>query len=174
MQENEGDLALVEADVARLIQDEGLTRMRLETFAPNIMRLYGTKPSSFVEDRLMQVMASMEGQEKYSRALASALGIGYDRDLESLTIRRGWLKTKPDFDVSEDTLRRWEKKAMRPFARAIIEDARKEQSEPWTDRDSIRYLEEKLDLLVDRVHRLEVRVEGHGQWISSRIDVPDS
>ncbi|WP_437770592.1 hypothetical protein [Arthrobacter sp. KNU40] len=123
---DEEKLELIEEDLAGLIQDEGLTPTRLEAYGKNIIMLFGVKSASFVDQEVKYAMLDMP-KDKYTTALQYALSVySPTSNTSTLTERRAQLMTVDGFAVSEDTLRRWERRAMKTFARHIIKQSREE------------------------------------------------
>lgn len=159
-------LDLLERDLMALIQDDGLTASRLEAYAPNITQLFGFRPASDVENLIREALQEMP-HNKYTWALSFALGIESVVEYSTrLTDRRNLLKKQDTFKVSEDTLRRWERRAMRTLARHIVAKARQlespEQPEAHVEALSAEALLayfDRIDTLEAAVKRLESQVE---------------
>lgn len=133
----------VEEDLAGLIQDEGLTPSRMQIYGQGIMRLYGSTNARYVVRCVTELAEEME-QDQYSKALASALGITSGGS--TLSERREFLTlTKKNFDKSEDTLRRWERRAMKVLARKIVEDVESKKRDGAPGADYLRFTSNSSD-----------------------------
>lgn len=160
-------LESIQRDLMALIQDEGLTPTRLEAHAPNIIQLFGFRAASDVEAQVRIAISEMP-EDKYTWSLSFALGVEtvMEEHFGRLTDRRKSLKDSDGFKVSEDTLRRWERKAMRTLARHIVARARQLDEEEngtpsFTSPESSELLLvclEKMDKLQERVSSLELRL----------------
>ena len=164
------DLPEIERDLAALIQDEGLTESRLDRFGPTIVKLYGAQTTAFIIDRLRHTFELMPAS-KYRDALGYALDI-YDGSCgNSLTDRRESFRQR-EIEVSDDTLRRWERRAIRSFARGIIVDVNMLNRErrraqdaqiypkvtPMTEPDvdtEISEIKETISQVMERLNNLE-------------------
>lgn len=168
----EEQLRLVEQDLQALIQDEGMTEVRLERFAPNIMKLFGVASAAVVRTIIRVAVLDASGDDKYALALMSALNCDPYKPGSKLTERREQACQRDDLPPTEATLRRWERRAMRPVARRIIDRSRKVASgEDWLKVDKppvdplealraefraeIRKLSDRLVLLNDEVAELK-------------------
>jgi hypothetical protein len=175
----------IEDDLAGLIQDEGLTPTRLETYGPNIIKLFGVSSASFVIEQFNTVLLDLP-DDKYTKALKHALGLAYgSREnwptfLESLTGRRKNLMNQGGHEFkgkSEDTLRRWERRAMPALARGLVARARDEsiKSRYRIFADQEGSVDERLEAMrlyfEDRIIGLELKVQNLERAItSSKVD----
>jgi len=125
---------LIEEDLLALIQDEGLTDSRLEQFGVNILALWGVKSVGFIREEVRSALLDLKKRDKYGMALTWALGAFTPAaQIDKLKDRRLLLKEEvKDFDVSEDTLRRWERRAMKPLARMLIEQSMNKGDTAWS------------------------------------------
>lgn len=160
-------LELLERDLMALIQDDGLTATRVEAYAPNLIQLFGFRPASDVVDLVREASQEMP-QDKYTWALSFALGFeSVVQHYESrLTDRREFLMKRDGFKVSEDTLRRWERRAMKSLARHIVAKARQLEAEDQNESpaetlpaEALLAYFERIDALQEQVKRLESRVK---------------
>lgn len=113
----------VEQDLAGLIQDEGLTKSRLQSYGKNIMKLYSSANAGFVIDAMRRVFENME-PDKYWWAFKVGMSMDSESRHTTLSDRRESLRALDGFDKSDDTLRRWERRAMKTLARNLVVDAR--------------------------------------------------
>lgn len=161
----------IERDLSALIQDQGLTPTRLEAYGANIIQIFGFLPAADIDKIVREAVLEMP-QDKYTWALAYALGTERNliEDSGRLTDRRAFLMKQDGFDVSEDTLRRWERRAIKTLARHIVARARRleggrevfgdghDEAVPNNAEVLLEYFE-KLDRLQERVRKLEARVK---------------
>lgn len=109
----------IESELSELIQDEGLHPARVGRFAPNIMKAMRTENWHHATDGIKDDCWAL-GESKYAVALRAAFGITVYA--ESLTLRRSNLLDSGDFpNVSEATLRRWEKIAIKQLAQLLAD-----------------------------------------------------
>ncbi|MCO4274250.1 hypothetical protein NG701_07385 [Pseudarthrobacter sp. HLT3-5] len=144
----------IETELQELIQDEGLHPARVGRFAPNIMKATGTDNWNHATDRVKAECWAL-GEGKYAVALRAALAMTVYA--ESLTLRRSNLLDSGGFpDVSEATLRRWERIAIKQLAQ-LLADRTTDSSgfSPWMmGTDLVRQigpLKQKHDNLISRV-----------------------
>lgn len=108
----------VEEELRKLIQNEGLTPWRLETSAPTIMRLIGTSSGQKARDVIDRHLPE-ENERVF--ALRHAFGLEGNDTGGGLEDRRNALIASSRFpDVSIDTVRRWERKAIVALARKLV------------------------------------------------------
>jgi hypothetical protein len=159
---NESRALDVEDDLLALIQDDGLTEARLEIFGEKIKGAYFSGDLGYVREKVVLNLEDME-QDRNSIALSYALGIS--SKARALSDRRSELKVQKGFQVSDDTLRRWERRAMRVLSKRLVADgiqllmsgqqARDFDESARYDKDALRR-EEGLRALVD-AHEGEIK-----------------
>jgi hypothetical protein len=173
----------IEDDLAGLIQDEGLTPTRLETYGPNIIKLFGVSSADFVVEQISFSLLDLP-DDKYTQALKHALGLAYasredwPEKLQRLTGRRENLVTmRGEFKgKSEDTLRRWERRAMPALARALVARSQdpsiKSRYQSFANEEGS--VDERLEAMrlyfEDRIIGLEVEVKRLERLISGSKD----
>lgn len=114
----------VVAELSELIQDEGLTPERVLRFGNTIQGVMKGRPWELAHEIYLLSLAL--GDDKYAQALRYAFGVTvpppHEKAADNLTERRSQLLESGLFpEVSEATLRRWEKTAMKLLAQRILE-----------------------------------------------------
>jgi hypothetical protein len=169
MEEEQDVLRDIEDDLASLIQDEGLTPTRLETFGQNIIKLFGVSSAAFIIEQIEFALIDMP-KDKYTKALMYALGLNQRPEhwIDRLTGRREFLMEYGGEEFkgkSEDTLRRWERRAMPALARAVVARA-KDKDLTYSYQDFVEEeggsIDERLEAMQQvfdaRILKLEARV----------------
>jgi len=148
----------IEDDLLALIQEEGLTASRLQTFGANIMGLYGSTNAGYVREAIRRQVLEMEA-DQYTKSLRSALSIFNDGGGHKLlTDRRAALMDEEGFDKSEDTLRRWERRAIKTLTRKLVEHAASLKNTGGAAFDYEWYTRKSEDLS-EQIDGLRVRLE---------------
>lgn len=124
-----GIVVEVEGDLASLIQDDGLTPQHVQRSADVIFKAVGSTDPEQVLNVIVRALDDME-QDKYTWALRNALGVNTTRPT-NLSERRAAFLEGDDFQISEATLRRWERKAMAVLARNLVLTSKYHIGEPY-------------------------------------------
>lgn len=109
-----GDLRNLELHLGKLIRNAGISPRQLEIDRQDLLRLVGTVDATSVYEWIVSALRDME-RDQYTDALMNAFGIGYSKAPKLTDRRMEWANHRDD-PVSEDTVRRWEKKALHALA----------------------------------------------------------
>lgn len=129
------DVETIEKELLTLIQDEGLSPQRMALYGRSIMEAVNTTSPQVAVDKVVAAVDKVEGNYHTALVYAFAFDSSED-DVTNLSQRRAMLIERDDFpDISEATLRRWEKKGITLVARALhqpfgdLSDDRSEEDE---------------------------------------------
>ncbi|PPG91529.1 hypothetical protein C5C39_06770 [Rathayibacter sp. AY1F3] len=123
----------IEDDLLELIQEEGMSEVRMSALGRNIERAYENDDPRYLMSRVTRELDRMD-DDKYVRALRFALAI--DHNGAALSRRRTAMKETVESvnPLSDDTIRRWERRAMRVLARRLFADAAK-----WKKQGNLKH-----------------------------------
>lgn len=100
------------SELSELMQAEGLTAARVRFFAPTATKLLNDVSPEYVVNEIANTLTSAE-QNKYTVALTYAFGIRGQLGPDALlSNRRQNVRDLEQWDVSDDTLRRWERRGI--------------------------------------------------------------
>ncbi|WP_439946525.1 hypothetical protein [Streptomyces sp. BBFR109] len=115
------DVASIEKNLMTLIQDEGLTPQRLALHGEQILSFMPESDPKLAMNVIVITAETVEGE--LGTALRNALAIGYEEGT-NLSQRRATLIASGDFpNISEATLRRWERKGITLLARSLAKES---------------------------------------------------
>jgi hypothetical protein len=138
-------LRRIDGALSELIQDDGAIEARVKSFEYDLFGLTSSDgfEAGFAKHKLVEALECLEiGRSK--TALTWALGLGSGQDpVPSLRLRRQQTRDHLHVDVSDDTLRRWERSAIQALCPRIYteraqlrrRDVRAEYL-AWTQRSS--------------------------------------
>ncbi|MDR6794753.1 hypothetical protein J2X12_004244 [Pseudarthrobacter oxydans] len=139
----------IERELQDLIQDQGLTPSRVEKYAPKLWRAYPQQTSRGLCDVVRAAIEDLP-DDKYTRSLKFALNIGNMPRHSGLTDRRAFFNAAEGANVSEDTIRRWERRAMLPLARALVRRAAQPPAVISAHVESVDERIERLNTLIQK------------------------
>ncbi|QHC73764.1 hypothetical protein [Rathayibacter sp. VKM Ac-2805] len=149
----------IEDDLLELIQEEGMSEVRMAALGRNIERAYENDDPRYLIARVTRALDRMD-DDKYARALRFALGIS--DSAASLSRRRAAMKDTVESaqPLSDDTIRRWERRAMRVLAKRLFTEAAKYKAEGRLAHDYALFAGESDDES-RKVRALEPLVQDH-------------
>ena len=160
-----GELAKVERLLSRFVRNDGLSPGRLDMDGAELLAVLGTSDAQQVYDRILKVLDELD-ENQYSDVLRNAFGVGYSKKPKLSARREEWI-ARMEYPISENTIRRWEQRALPVLARRLVtsvlanpfaESSLYEEDNPASLKAEIdqlkRQLAEQNELLKEIVRRL--------------------
>jgi hypothetical protein len=121
------DLGTLEYRLSKFIRNAGLSPGRLEMDGGELLELLGTTDAQQVYDRIVGLLDELE-ENQYNEVLRNAFGLGYSKKIKLSERRAEWIEHMK-YPISENTIRRWEQRALKVLVRKLASSI---AAEPWS------------------------------------------
>lgn len=147
------DSANLRHELVRFIRGAGLSPRRLQLEGAEILALLHEPNAEAAYRQIMDVLEVME-EDQYTEVLKNALGVGLSKKPTLSERRAEWIE-QSDSPISEDTIRRWERRALDALVSELVTAQEPSRLVTYDTTESIlRELQEHTRLLQAILERL--------------------